>query len=180
MRGRLVALALGLGLVTLAGCEEKPRAPALLNEAIFRQDDVGLRFPAPEGWNLSARSALPPGPLNRPMRLAEYTRLAEQARADFEVYAVELKGQDLLAYLAKDPIGPEKWEPAGPPSEVPIAGQPAQLHKFRGGRQRPKARRDLHATARGERTYLFVTTYTDGDGKSPADARKSVEGVTWK
>ena len=47
-----------LAAVLLAGCQPKPKAPALLDEPVF-QSDEGFRFLVPEGWIMAARGNVP-------------------------------------------------------------------------------------------------------------------------
>ncbi len=167
--------------LALAGCEERPRAPALTNEAIYHNRTIGLRFLTPEGWALYAKSALPPGPADHPMLLAAYQRSEGQARGDLELYAVDLPaGQDLLAYLAAHPIGPDKWSSRGNPQSETINGAAATRYTQSAPRPKGEMRREIVAFRRPDRTYLFVLTHPSSDTQLREQARRSIESATWE
>jgi hypothetical protein len=180
--GRILRIPLlAVAVACLAGCDEQPRAPALVNEAVYTNDAIGLSFVAPEGWVLFAKAELPPGQHDRPMRLVAYQQTAGDTRTNFELYAIDVpKDQGLMAYLAKQPIGPEKWKARGEPAAVTINGARAVRYSEAGIANRSDMRRDLVEFRRPDRVYLFVTTYKASDAKAREQATRAVESATWK
>ncbi|MGL6075232.1 MAG: hypothetical protein ACRC8S_13825 [Fimbriiglobus sp.] len=166
--------------LVLLGCENKPSAPALTNETIYRQDDIGIRFAAPDGWLLRAKSALPPGKLTTPIRVVEYARTTETTRADFDLYAVDLDGQGVLEYLTKEKIGSENWQAQGTPKETTLGGLPAKVYQLVGSGQRANMRREITSVTREDHTYLFLITHSEKDSKALQEAHKALETVAWK
>ncbi len=173
---------LGLLLVALsAGCQDAPRAPALTNETVYQNDAVGITFVTPEGWTLFAKTSLPPGPLNRPIRLTAYGRSVDKFHAEFELYAVDVPpGSDLLDYLAEHKIGPDVWTPVGKPSALTVRGVPATRSAFAGVKADVKKRRDIVAFKRGDRQFLIAFTHHEDDSQARDQAQKAIDSVNWK
>lgn len=174
--------ALPLALAPLAGCgDDKPRAPALTTEAVYQYDPAGLRVLTPDGWVLFARGNPPPRSLDHPFRLAAYQKTEGQARAELELYAIDLPdGQDLLAYLAAHPIGPEKWSAKGPPQAEKINGVEAVRYTQSATWSKGELRRELVAFRRPDRTYLFTLAYPATEPQLRDQARRSIESATWR
>lgn len=169
-----------LVLVFLLGCDEsKPRAPVLATEAVYTNDAIGLTFLAPDGWILYAKSSLPRDePLNRPMRLVSYQKTEGEKRSEFELYAIEPGEDSLLAYLAKSPIGTDKWATKGSPEVVTINGVRAARYNLTS--PRAEMRREITSFERGNRIYIFVMTYQGSDTKFREQTRRAIETATWK
>ena len=164
-----------------AGCSETPRAPDLTTEAVYQYDPAGLRFPTPDGWAVYSRAIPPEGRLTRPVRLVAYFRAEGPKRADLELYAIDpAEGQDLLAYLAEHPIGPDRWAPK-PPETLSVNGVEATRHLLSASGPRADMRREVTAFRRdGGRVYAFVLTHEASDTKHREQARRAIEKVTWK
>ncbi len=173
-------LALTLALVLLAGCGQKPRAPDLVTEAVYRNDTIGLTFVVPEGWQLYARANPPAGQkTDHPLLLVAYRSPGSDARSDLELYAADLPdGADLMGYLVRNPIGSEKWTAQGPPQAETIHGAEAARYTLTGSR--PQTRREIVTFRRPDRTYLFVITYPASEAAPRDQARHAVESATWK
>src|SRR5213594_4361713 len=83
-----------------AGCSDRPKAPPLVNESVYQNERVGVRFLAPEGWSITSRSEVPPGPLARPVLLVSYVQSKAEKAAEFELLTAELpEFDDLGRYL---------------------------------------------------------------------------------
>lgn len=178
---RATAALLACWAALLAGCRDAPRAPALANETVYQNDAVGVRFLTPEGWQLYAKTTLPPGPLDRPIRLTAYSRAAEKFSAEFELYAVDARpGDDLLGYLGTHKLGPETWVPLRKPAAETVGGVAATRYALAGVKGDAKMRREIVAFPRGDRQYLIVFTHHDDDTPAREQARKAVESVTWR
>lgn len=181
MTPRLVALALASCALAQPGCEDRPRAPALTHETVYQNDAVGVTFVTPEGWTLYGKTSLPPGRLDRPIRLTAYARGVDKFHAEFELYAAESPpGSDLVAYLATHKLGPEDWVAVGKPSAETVRGVAATRYQLAGVKGNAKMRRELTAFPRGDRQFFLCVTHHADDTQSLDQARKSVASVTWK
>ena len=58
MLSRLVCAVI-IFVFVLAGCQEQPKAPPLVNDTVYQNNTIGLRFLAPEGWSVVSRAELP-------------------------------------------------------------------------------------------------------------------------
>jgi hypothetical protein len=167
----------------LAGCEERPRAPALTTEAVYSNSGIGLTFVAPEGWVLYAKVNLPEGhKLDRPQRLAAYQVGGGDHKGSLELYALDLPGgQKLLEYLAgpKQAIGAEKWLDRGQPAEETINGAKATRYT-QAAAGKSDRRRELVEFRRPDRTYVFVMTYKASDTSIREQAQRAVQSAAWK
>lgn len=180
-RLRTAGLILAALAASLPGCQDAPRAPALANETVYQNDAVGVAFVTPEGWTLYAKTTLPPGPLDRPIRLTAYGRAADKFHAEFELYAVDVPpGADLLDYLNTHKIGPGVWTPVGKPLALTVRGVPATRYAFAGVKADAKTRRQVVAFPRGDRQLLIVFTHHDDDSQARDQAQKAIDSVTWK
>ena len=164
-----------------AGCQDGPRAPALANETVYQNDAVGIAYVTTEGWTLFAKTTLPPGPLNRPIRLTAYGRSAEKFHAEFELYAIDVPpGTDLPDYLTAHKIGPDVWTAIGKPSALTVRGVPATRFAFAGVKADAKKRRDIVSFPRGDRQFLIAFTHHEDDVQARDQAQKAIDSVTWK
>lgn len=178
---RRIAFLVVVLVALAAGCQDGPRAPALANETVYQNDAVGITFVTPEGWTLFAKTTLPPGELNRSIRLTAYGRSAEKFHAEFELYAVDVPpGSNLLDYLAAHKIGPDVWTPVGKPSALTVRGVPATRYAFAGVKADAKKRRVVVAFTRGDRQFLIAFTHHDDDSVARDQAQKAIDSVTWK
>ncbi len=181
MTRRVAALGLAACLAAAPGCQDRPRAPALANETVYQNDAVGVAFVTPEGWTLYAKTTLPPGKLDRPIRLTAYGHAADKFHAEFELYAAEAPpGSDLLAYLATHKLGPEAWTAVGQPTAETVRGVAATRYVQAGVKADAKMRREIVAFPRGDRQFFLCVTHHVDDTQALDQARKSVESVTWK
>jgi hypothetical protein len=171
-----------LALALLAGCQKKPRAPALVTEAVYENLGAGVKFLAPDGWVLYAKAEPPPGKkLDHPLRLVAYQQSGGGIRADLELYAVDLpEGQDVAQYLTAHPIGPDKWTMKGKPEPETINGMAATHYIFTAPRRKGAMTRELDVFQRPDRAYLFLLTYPSADTQFREQARRAIESTTWK
>ncbi|OWK46367.1 hypothetical protein [Fimbriiglobus ruber] len=163
------------------GCDPaKPRAPALVNEAVYQNNDIGLRFMTPEGWTVYSKSVLPTGPLKRPLQLVAYMHVEGDSKTDFELYALTMpNGKDLLAYLSENPVGPEKWTIQSPPTPQTIDGVVATRSTLVAKHGRADVRRDLVWANHNGRTLMFSITSPASDAQAREQAARSIASVTW-
>src|SRR4051812_13436397 len=118
---------LPLLLLLAAACTDRPKAPPLTDEAVFRDDVSGLRFLAPAGWAMQSRATVPAGGLGgRTVVVASYRRVTASRPATFEVLAAEVPADaDPERFLAAHGTGLEKWAPRGPAQPVQVNGAAA-------------------------------------------------------
>jgi hypothetical protein len=174
-----VAIALPVALIAI-GRQSGPRAPLLGNEPVYQNSKLGLKFLAPEGWPVSARADLPPGPLPRPIVLIMYVQNQGEKPAEFELMAADVPdGGDLGQFLAEHRIGSEKWAKKGGESPVTVNGTTGTRFVMTRGTGRNEFRREVTAFRRGERVYFFVVSFGAADVDHRDQVRKSVESVEW-
>jgi hypothetical protein len=175
------ALGLVLPLAALAaGCTTRPSAPALTNEAVFEDDRAGLRFVVPDGWLMTMRGVAPPGRLNKPAQLVRFQPPVADRAADLELIAVDLPAaQDITKYLSDQQPGVDKWTAAGPPKPVSAGGSEGTRYEYASA-TKAGIRREVSAFRRGDRVYLFLTTFGTNDTASRDQARLAVETTVWK
>lgn len=172
-------IAVGVLLAVLVGCKERPKAPPLTNEAVYQNDKIGLRFLAPEGWNLTTRSDLPSA-LTRPVTVAAYAVTHGKLAADFEVTAADLPdATDLTAFLAEYRVGAQKWATRKGPDDVTVNGAAGRRWLMAVGKGKDETLRETTAFRRGGRVYFFLATFPASDPDRRDQARKSVESVTF-
>jgi hypothetical protein len=171
-----------LALALLAGCQKRPRAPALVTEAVYENSGAGVKFLVPDGWTLYAKAEPPPGKkLDHPLRLVAYNQSGGGIRADLELYAIDLPdGQDVVQYLAAHPIGPDKWKMKGKPRPETINGAAATHYVFTAPRRKGEMVREMDAFQRPDRVYIFLLTYPSADNQFREQARRTIESMTWK
>lgn len=179
MRTRSVVL-LPLAVFAAWGCSDRPRAPALTNDAVYTDDRAGLKFMVPDGWLMGMRSVPPPGRLEKPAQLVRYHPPAADRAADLELLAIDLpESDDLGKYLAEHQAGGKKWAAVGPPKPVQANGVPATRYEYASA-GKTEFRREITAFRRGDRVYLFLTTYGKNDTSSRDQVRLAIESVVWK
>lgn len=167
-------------MLLAAGCSDRPTAPPLVNEAVYRNETVGVRFLAPEGWAVVSRADPPAGQLPRPVVLVSYMHSKGEKPAEFDLVAADVpEGDDPGRFLAEHRIGNEKWAVKGQPEPVVVGGQPATRSVMTRRAGKDEHRREATAVRRGGRVYFFVVTFAAGDAERRDQARKSVESVTW-
>jgi hypothetical protein len=94
-----------LVLLGFIGCAERPKAPPLVNDTVYQNDKIGLRFLAPEGWSIASRADLP-ATLPKPIILVAYHTSKGDLSAELEVLAADLpEGSDYGEFLIEHRIG---------------------------------------------------------------------------
>lgn len=178
MPARLPLLVLA---VALAGCGGKPTAPPLVNEAVYQNDAAGVRFLAPDGWQMSSRAELPPV-LPKPIVLVAYLNTQGDRVAEFELVVADLPPEaDAGKFLNEYRIGADKWLVAGPPAAVEVNGAAAQRYTLLRTKKKSKDeyQREVTVFRRGGRVYCFAVTFWTDDPAHRDAARASVASVTW-
>lgn len=173
----LMGLLLGFGM----GCEPTPKAPSLDNVAVYQERVVGIRFLAPEGWILYARTMPPRGRVEKPIRLVGFQRGTADGRAELELYICDYSAsQSLNEYLKAHPIGPERWKELTPPQPVTLGGVSGLKHTWVTEKQAARQRDLCELRREGDRVFLFVCTAMTMDRSTRDQARRAVETVTFQ
>ena len=174
--GAIVALLAG-------GCDERPRAPALVPESVYENPDVGLTFLVPDGWITTSRSAAPVETrFDKPHPLVRYQTPVGETSGTLELYAIDLPaGKDLIAYLSegRNQIGSERWASKAAPVPDTINGTACTRYGLM-ELKKANRRRDIVAFDRGNgRIYTFILTYPAGAAARQQGGR-SIDSARWK
>jgi hypothetical protein len=168
-----------LAAVLPAGCQPKPKAPALLDEPVY-QSDEGFRFLVPEGWTMAARGSLPPGPLDKERLLVQYRRSADDKQATLEVSAADLpEDTELAAYLGGPSFSVSHWNPSGPPENLEVGGRPGTRYRFKARVGGSELAKEVTAFRRGGRVYFFNLLFAPSDAAAPEQFRRAVGRLVW-
>jgi hypothetical protein len=179
-RPRVYCLCALLLLAAAGGCTERPKAPPLKNEAVFQNDKIGLRFLAPQGWSVSSRTDLPPGPLPKPVILVAYHLSKGDSPAELEVLAADLAEEtDLGKFLIENRIGAAVWVSKSPAEPVTINGEAATRYVLSRQAGKSELRREATAFRRGGRVYFFIVTFPANDPAVRDAARQCVLSAAW-
>jgi hypothetical protein len=174
-RGGLIA-----ALLLACSCQPRPRAPALLDEPVYQNEREGFRFLVPEGWSMSARSDLPPGPADKERLLVQYRRSTADRPATFEVSMADLpEGTDLAAYLGGPAFGAERWKPSAAPQPLQVGGADATRFRFTARVDGADLAREVTAVRRGGRIYFFTVLAPPADTTAPEQVRRAVGRIVW-
>src|SRR5262249_53294286 len=137
-----------------------PKAPPLGDEPVYQNGKIGLRFLAPQGWPVTSRSEIPPGPLTRTIVLVNYAQGGGTKPAEFDLIAADVpEGDDLTRFMAEYRIGSERWVARGGEAPVTVNGATATRFAMARGAGKDEYRREVTAFRRGPRVYFFVVTF---------------------
>lgn len=174
------AYSLLLLVLIAAGCDSRPKAPALQDGPVFKEPREGFRFLVPEGWKQLARGQVPPGKIPGERMLAEYKCLTCSRPGALMVSVADVPlSTSLSDYLTKNTRTGEDWKLSGPAEEFTINGVPAAriTYLLRAGKQ--EAIREIVAFRRGERAYFFKGYYAGSDAASRQAIRTAVDTIVW-
>lgn len=183
-RGRQLRGVGGTVLLVLAallgwGCRPKPKAPALIDEPVY-QSDEGFRFRVPEGWIMTARGNVPPGPVESNRILVTYRRVVGDSEATLEVSVMDLpEDTDLTAYLSRPSFAARHWEPRGQPESMEAGGRHGTRFRLRARVSGTELVKEVAAFRRGGRVYFFTLLYSPKDPTAPEQVRRSLGRLEW-
>jgi hypothetical protein len=164
----------------VGGCTERPKAPPLVNEAVYQYESIGLRFLTPEGWSITSRAILPPGPLTKPMMLVAYHEKQGEQPAALELLAADLsEDSDLEKYLLENPLGKGLWTIKSPAEKIAVNGAEATRYLLSQQEGKTEHLREITSFRRGGRVYFFIVSFAAIDLGSRDQVRRSIESVTW-
>jgi hypothetical protein len=168
-----------LAAALFAGCQPKPKAPALLDEPVY-QSDEGFRFLVPEGWIMAARGNVPPGRLDKERLLVQYRRTAGDSQATLEVSAADLpEDSDLGDYLSGPSFSATHWDQTGSPEKLEAGGRPGVRYRFTAAIRGAKLAKEVTAFRRGDRVYFFTLLFAPTDGTAPEQIRRAIGRLVW-
>jgi len=167
-------------LAAACGCAERPKAPPLVNDTVYQNDRIGLRFLAPDGWSLGSRSDPPSSPLPKPVILVAYQLVKGESFSELQVLAADLtEDSNYGNFLIEHRIGAAGWTLKPPAETVSINGVEAARYTLTRQEKRAEMRREATAFRRGGRVYFFIITFAAGDSAARDAARQSVLSVNW-
>ena len=166
-----------IALAALAGCTDRPRAPALRDESVFDNTREGIRFLTPSGWTLQARSEVPPGPADTERLLVRYAGPPSATPPSFEVALQDLaESTDLVAHLkAPSHSITTPWNIAEPAQPLTIGGAAGNRFTFSQG----DITKETVAFRRGARVYFFTGIFATADTQSRDQIRQAVQSLSW-
>ncbi len=179
MRPSLAAWALAAAL--LAGCDTRPRAPALGDDAVFQSNREGIRFLAPDGWTQTVRGEPPPGKVEKERPLVEYARTSGGPPASLRVSLADLpESTDLPSHLSGPSYSAKKWDTAGPAESTVVGSASGTRYTLTGRVGATETIKEVVVVRRGERVYFFTALYAPKDTEAREKLRQVVGSVIWK
>ncbi len=182
---RLPAGLLGLillGFALVAGCTQKPQAPALRNDPIYQNDQEGFRFLVPDGWAMVGNSNHPPGTVKKNLILVQYRRKSTDQRGMLEVDMIDLPpSTDVPTYLAGSSFGVKQWRRTGSMEPVSTGGLAGERYEFTGRvGGKDDMTKEVVVFRRGSRCYFFIGLFPPKDAGARAQIRQAVASTVWK
>jgi hypothetical protein len=168
-------------LIFLAGCNARPRPPALQqNEAFFHDQREGLRFTPPAGWIQHGRAKPPREDGTHEFLLVKYKRLSEPKAAFLEVWVKDLPATaDLSAYM-DERLPARTWRRSSRSETVEVGRLPAIREAFSGYYDKDRFVKEVVAVRRGERVYFFTGIFPTSDDQARDQVRQAVESTVWE
>lgn len=174
------ALALALAAALAAGCADRPKAPPLTTEAVYRSDAAGVRFLVPDGWVVTSRAEPPAGPLDRVVVMATYVNPKADRGGSLHLVATDQPADaDPAAVVAGLKLGPEVWAPRPPAVAVAVNGADATRVTLARTAGATEHVREATVFRRGPRAYVLVATFATTDRQSRDAVRRAVESAAW-
>lgn len=171
--GLLIVLAVAIG------CAPKPRAPALVDGAVYHNDKEGFRFAVPDGWFQQIKTDLPPGPVTKERTLVQY-RVFEPSAASLEVAVRDFDEEpNVEEYLTTKKIAGTLWKLREPVAPVSLGDRDAQRYFLEANVRGQRTFREVIAYRRGTRLYLFNGMFLPGDTLHQEQIRQSLAGMRW-
>ncbi len=159
----------------VAGCQDRPKAPALRDDPVFEDAQAGVRFLAPTGWIETARSAFPPGPAEKDTMLVRYQSPPTEKSAVFEVSFVDApESADVTAMLAAPSHGASNWASSEPPEPLKLNAAATRYHLAH-----KNMSKESIVFRRGDRLYFFTFVYLNSDSTVRERMHDVVQSVVW-
>ncbi len=168
-------------LLLLAGCTNRPHAPALSDEPVYQNAEEGFRFLVPEGWLQYARRNYPPGRADKEHLLVAYRRSDPTKPAALEVSRVDFpRTTDLASYFTGGSDGAKLWQSEGPPENVEVDGVPGTRLAYSAMVNKEPTTKEITAFWRDDRLYFFTGIFLTSDTKVREEIHRAVASTLWK
>jgi hypothetical protein len=174
--------ALAIALLALSGCNSRPRAPALEDDAVYHNPDEGFRFLVPSGWKQRAKALTPRGKVADDYLLVQYARESSKGGESlFEVSLIDLPGSsDISALLSSSSHSYKEWRASGTPQQINVGGVQATRFTFAGSPSKTPMTKEVVVFRKGERAYLFTGVFRTDDKQARDDIQGAVASIIWK
>jgi hypothetical protein len=170
----------GLLLAAAAACDSRPRAPALVDNAVYQNEREGLRFLVPDGWLQQGRSELPAGPIDRERMLVLYRQPDAGPPSSLGLTVVDIgAGADLGKHVVEASGTAPPWKLIDK-QEARVGSRPAERYRLSARAPEGELRREVVAVRKGGRVYFFTGTWGANDTASPEQVRRTLDAVLWK
>jgi hypothetical protein len=168
--------------ILIVGCNSRPRAPALVTDSVYQNDQEGFRFEVPDGWIIHAKTTLPSGvPVTKEKMLVAYRRPHPKRMAVMEVACVDLpEDADLTLQLIGKRTDADAWKQSAQPDAASVGDLPGKRFYFSKMGRDYQLNKEVVAVRRGGRFYFFVLVATPEDLTARDEIRRVIAGVTWK
>src|SRR5262245_46434942 len=161
-------------LLIVAGCKEHPQAPALRDNPVYDNSQIGLRFLSPNGWTQVARADIPPpGPGER--LLVRFRGPFGVSQAIFEVTVEDPAPDDAGALLRQPSHSAAAWEIVGSPTSLTVGGAPATRYTLKS----KDTTKESVAVRRDKKLFLFTLIAPTSDAEAREQIRQIIGGATW-
>jgi len=176
---KTAAAALLAAMLFCWGCRPKPKAPALIDEPVY-QSDEGFRFLVPQGWIMTAKGNVPPGPVEKETILVQYRLHSGASSATLEISLMDLPEDAALAdYLSRPSYSVRRWSLLGKAESIEAGGVSGKRFRFKGKADSFELIKEVTVFRRGGRDYFFIVLHSPKDTAAPEQARRSINRLVW-
>lgn len=170
-----------LAVLFAAGCESRPKAPALRDTPVFHSKAEGFRFLVPEKWKQTANGVLPGGKLDRAIMFARFRMIETQKSGFLELLCFdEGKHPSLLEYHAGPSQGVSAWKSVGEPESIEINQTPAERFIFSALIGKEPMHKEVVVFTRNQRVYSFVGLFSESDNAAREELRRAMNSIVWE
>lgn len=171
----------GLAALLLAGCDTRPKAPALRDSPVFHSKQEGFRFLVPEGWTKSAHGVLPSGKLKGEVLFAQFRVPTSEQEAMLDVLCFsEGTHASPQSYHAGPSHGASEWTETAPPEPVEINRTPAERLVYSAMIGKQPMTKEVIAFRRNERVYSFIGLFAASDNAAQQELRRATNSIVWE
>jgi hypothetical protein len=179
---RSICALLVLLALAFTGCTSRPRAPTLVNDAVYQNDEAGFRLEIPKNWAVQSKTILMRGEaVPQERKLIGYKLPDIDRPASFEISCMDMpEGADLVSHFTAGRTGPEAWRPSGPIESIALGSVPAHRLILTFGTGAGALRKEVVAVRSGGRVYFFTLVCAPDDVGSRETIRQELSRITWK
>lgn len=167
--------------ISLAGCDSRPRAPALRDSPVFHSREEGFRFLVPEGWTKSAHGVLPSGKLKGEVLFAQFRvpTSEQEAMLDLLCYS-EGTHASPAEYHAGPSHGARQWTETAPPERLEINATPTERLIYSATIGKQPMIKEVIAFRRNQRVYSFIGLFSESDHAAREELRRAMNSIVWE